>query len=32
MRVKNLLDEDCQTSNGYAASGRAVYVGLRASF
>jgi len=32
MRVENLLDEDYQTSNGYAASGRAVYVGLRASF
>lgn len=32
LRVENLLDEEYQTSNGYAASGRAVYVGLRASF
>ncbi len=32
LRLENLFDDDYQTSEGYAASGRAVYVGLRASF
>ena len=32
LRVENLADEAYQTSDGYAASGRAIYVGLRASF
>jgi len=32
LRIENLLDETYQTSNGYATSGRAVYVGLHASF
>lgn len=32
LRVENVFDQDYQTSSGYAASGRAVYVGLRASF
>jgi vitamin B12 transporter len=32
LRVENLFDEDYQTVAGFAASDRAVYVGLRASF
>lgn len=32
LRVENLFDKDYQTSAGYAASGRAVYAGFRASF
>ncbi|MDO8884705.1 TonB-dependent siderophore receptor [Pseudotabrizicola sp.] len=32
VRVENLFDKSYQTSNGYAASRRAVYAGLRASF
>lgn len=32
VRVENLFDTDYQTSNGYSASGRAVFAGLRASF
>lgn len=32
LRVENLFDADYQTSNGYATSDRAVYVGLRAKF
>ncbi|MFN3723420.1 MAG: TonB-dependent receptor plug domain-containing protein [Paracoccaceae bacterium] len=32
VRLENLFDKKYQTSNGYAASRRAVYVGLRASF
>jgi vitamin B12 transporter len=32
LRVENLFDSDYQTSQGYAASGRAVFAGLRASF
>lgn len=32
IRVENLFDQDYQTAAGYNASGRAVFVGLRASF
>jgi vitamin B12 transporter len=32
LRVENLLDEDYQLTSGYAAAGRSVYAGLRASF
>lgn len=32
LRIENLLDETYETSAGYQASGRAFYVGLRASF
>lgn len=32
LRVENLFGQEYQTSKGYAASGRALYVGLRASF
>lgn len=32
LRVENLFDADYQTSNGFASSGRALYVGLRKSF
>jgi vitamin B12 transporter len=32
IRVENLFDEDYELASGYATSGRAVYVGLRASF
>ncbi len=32
LRIENLLDEDYQTSANFAASGRALYVGLRADF
>jgi len=32
LRIENLLDETYETTASYQASGRAVYVGLRASF
>ncbi|MCB6178820.1 TonB-dependent receptor [Rhodobacter sp. Har01] len=32
LRVENLLDADYQMVNGYAASGRAVYLGVEAKF
>jgi len=32
LRIENLFDEDYQTSANFTASGRALYVGLRASF
>lgn len=32
LKVENLLDKDYQQVNGYAAAGRAVYVGLQAKF
>jgi vitamin B12 transporter len=32
LKVENILDEKYQMVDGYAASGRAVYVGLEASF
>lgn len=32
LRVENLFDADYQSSNGYATSDRALYVGLRARF
>lgn len=32
LRVENLFDADSQSSNGYATSDRALYVGLRAKF
>jgi vitamin B12 transporter len=32
LRVENLFDADYQSSNGYATSDRALYVGLRAKF
>lgn len=32
LRVENLLDEDYQTAAGYASTGRAAFVGVRASF
>ena len=32
LRVDNILDEDYQTTLGYDAPGRSVFVGLRASF
>ncbi|WP_456389061.1 TonB-dependent receptor plug domain-containing protein [Profundibacter sp.] len=32
LRIENLLDEDYQTSANFTASGRALYVGLRANF
>ena len=32
VRVENLFDKKYQTSNGYAASERALYAGIRASF
>lgn len=32
LRIENLTDEEYQLVDGYAASGRAVYVGLEAKF
>ena len=32
LRIENLFDEDYQTSEGYSTSGRAAFVGLRATF
>ena len=32
LKVENLLDEDYQQVNGYAAAGRSVYLGLQAKF
>ena len=32
LRVENLFDEDYETAGGFNASGRAAYVGLRATF
>jgi vitamin B12 transporter len=32
LRIENLFDEDYQTSEGYGTSGRAAFVGLRATF
>jgi vitamin B12 transporter len=32
LRIENLFDEEYQTISGYGTSGRAVYLGLRASF
>ena len=32
LRVENLFDETYETSSGYAASPRAIYAGLRATF
>ncbi|MCR9127271.1 MAG: TonB-dependent receptor [Rhodobacteraceae bacterium] len=32
LRIENLLDEDYQTSSGFSTAGRAVYLGVRATF
>lgn len=32
LRIENLFDEDYQTSDGYAAAGRGIYAGIRATF
>lgn len=32
LRIENIFDEDYQTSQGYGTSGRAAFVGLRATF